>query len=696
MTLEAMAAASMSRVTRLMRRVTPLRYFVLHDDASTTTAPADFSSLESGLASSLPALLFALQLPRHRQDAHDASNKEILESRHLEQRARIHLMPVSRFRAETIGRFQQAERTAVIAPDAALPRIRPISTALRFTVPPIGFSRLSTTELRRTWHLIAVRSADGAETLRANQTLSRFDMAPTAVPLGFLRYQFAKQKGRFPASGATRIEDLLHIWTLVTVMSEFEDAGYDPATAEAHWKAAYARQRQMTRIPVAIGAPGVSPTQEGVVARALDVDPVELRGLDARLEAENNALSALTAGVASSSSGAGITIDSVPRQAFHALADLERHWASGAKPAKVRRLLQKLNDAAKPMWTDDLRLAVARAETLTVFSNFPVGLLSFPGDSAPLSYRIPVVQRPISSLTRALNYEFAALPQADFSHGFKVVVVECVDPSDPIAVHSRAGWDVAEDLLKTSGHKNLKFVRVDASTPTDIHDAIATETPDILVLSAHGSVENGVAGIRVGNEFFAADTPASWPSVVILSACRVAPRGSGGPNIADRILEQGALAVIAPQVDVNVQHNALLCVRLFVYMVEAVSGTEPERNLRDVWHRVLSSSAIADMMNTSKPLGRWLGTQRASGRTQFTHFMIEATSGKIRRTHAFEDSERFVTQIAQGERDGESVRGWLASPGYLPESVFYSISGKPERVLFKRRSVLSLSEVSDD
>ncbi|WP_166671265.1 hypothetical protein [Cryobacterium psychrophilum] len=351
--------------------------------------------------------------------------------------------------------------------------------------------------------------------------------------------------------------------------------------------------------------------------------------------------------------------------------------------------MQTLNNAASGIWTDDVKLAVSRASALITFSNFPVGLLTLPGDTSPLAYRLPVTHRPLAPLTAALRYEFGPTPRIDLSSGFRVLVAECVGPDDPVGRLSRSGWDMAEEMLKSSPSKVI-MTRVDVDSAAELDAAIDSHEPDVLVISAHGAEVDGVAGLRVGKDFYAGSRQRPWPPVVILSACRVAPRGAGGPNIADRILEQGAVAVLATHVEVDVRHNALLCLRLFLYMALAIEGAEPEEDLLSVWHRVQGSSPIADVMNGIGPLERWMQTVGSAGVPRFVQFMTEATRGRLRRNHAFDDTERFLIELAAETGDSAILRQWLSSPGYLPESAFYSMAGLPENVLLKSRPVLSL------
>ena len=68
----------------------------------------------------------------------------------------------------------------------------------------------------------------------------------------------------------------------------------------------------------------------------------------------------------------------------------------------------------------------------------------------------------------------------------------------------------------------------------------------ILVLSAHGVFQGGLqpAGLMIGDEVCLGPGLGPLPPVVILSACHVAPRGTGAVSVADMLLREGALAVL--------------------------------------------------------------------------------------------------------------------------------------------------------
>ena len=61
--------------------------------------------------------------------------------------------------------------------------------------------------------------------------------------------------------------------------------------------------------------------------------------------------------------------------------------------------------------------------------------------------------------------------------------------------------------------------------------------------------------------------------------------------------------------------------------------------------------------------------------------MLHRSSGRIRKSHVYADTERVLEEIASECGIREKFRAWLSSPGYIPESLFYTFIGWPERIV---------------
>jgi hypothetical protein len=349
-------------------------------------------------------------------------------------------------------------------------------------------------------------------------------------------------------------------------------------------------------------------------------------------------------------------------------------------------MLARLNESAASALTEEAVSLIARAFPLSVFSNFPVGLLSLPGDTSPLSCRVPIAYRPMLPLTRTIQFELSDPPTVDFTAGFRVLVAECIPETDPVGRLSRIGWRAARDVVAQSDHADaMRFDYLDVDSVETLGALINEREPDLLVLSAHGALDRtaSTAGVVVGGTLCLGPEFDRLPPVVILSACHVAPRGGGAVTITDLLLRQGALAVLGTQVPVDVRHNAMLMVRFFVYMMEVLAAREPHVTLLEIWHRVQTSNAINDVLAGSAPLWEWGGSTTASGLPVVSEFMLTRSRGAIQLGHVYRDTENVLVAIADEQGDGARIRQLLRAPGYVPESLFYMFAGRPDRILLR-------------
>lgn len=237
--------------------------------------------------------------------------------------------------------------------------------------------------------------------------------------------------------------------------------------------------------------------------------------------------------------GLGLTLPSIPSQAFSLLSDLERHCAGRPDGRKVWSILSRLQAIATSDQFTDISPAIERASMITAFSNFPIGLLRLPGDTDPLMCRIPIAYRPLLPLTRTLQQELRPLVNVDLTDGFRVLVAECIPEGDPVEQPSRAGWDLAMNLLsKNNSPRSMSISRLRVPSPEVLRSELTQTHTDILVLSAHGGIDPSgtVAGISIGQQLCIGPELGPMPPIVILSACQVAPRGGGTISIADLLL----------------------------------------------------------------------------------------------------------------------------------------------------------------
>ena len=379
------------------------------------------------------------------------------------------------------------------------------------------------------------------------------------------------------------------------------------------------------------------------------------------------------------SSGLGLMLPTVPPDAFVILAELERHFLTLHSSAAVRRLFTRLNNAAQPLWSEELTTAIQLASHLTVFSDFPLGLLTMPGDSAPLCARLPIAYRPLQPLTRTVQLQLSAPPAISLNHTVKVLVAECIPLSDPVGRISREGWRLASKIAEPQA-ATLIFNQAETLTLQALQQSVAEHRPDVLIISAHGTMVGNMAALAIGDAPHLELGLDRMPPVVMLSACHVAPRGSGAVAITDLLLREGALAVLGTQIPVEVTRNAMLMVRFMVYLAQEIAKPGKFPTILDVWHHVQVSNAVNDVLDGSPSLRAWATSTTINGRPVIVEFMGNRATGRIRKQHVYKDTERVLGEIADEQGQGGRVRNWFRRPGYVPESLFYLFAGRPDRV----------------
>ncbi|KOU13191.1 hypothetical protein ADK51_35590 [Streptomyces sp. WM6368] len=653
--------------------------------------------LSKTVATALPGLWYCLHLPATLLDLVDVDAWRLKAAQSLRLDHNILLVPIDCFDEDLLGRYLQHHHPVVaICPDELLDEARQRASALGFVLPTTPYSELSDATLSAQWDAMHEHFIPDLPALTGEVSLTRrLDLAALSLP----HRRLARQMG-WPTAELAAQDDMSVSGVLAQVLNgqtrlaavarlEREEASH--SEADRRYPQTLREEAARLRVPVALGLPGVAP------AYARNAYDAELRRRTGHQPAvspddtwsvslherpdhmvERAAIEFAVTHQAIASSGLGLMLPSVLPNAFVTLAELERHFLTTHSSAAVRRLLTRLNHAAQPLWGKEVTAAIQCASHLTVFSDFPLGLLTMPGDSAPLCARLPVTYRPLDPLTRTVQQQVAAPPSISLSHTIKVLVAECIPASDPVGRISREGWSLARKAAAPQSGK-LTIIQAETLTLDALQKSVAEHRPDILVISAHGTMVGNMAALVIGATPHLDLGLTRMPPVVMLSACHVAPRGSGAVAITDLLLREGALAVLGTQVPVEVTRNAILMARFLIYLAEEIAKPGQFATILDVWHHVQTSNAVHDILDGSPSLQAWASSATSSGRSVITEFKIRA-SGRLRRPHIYEDTERVLGEIADEQGRGDRVRNWFRRPGYVPESLFYVFAGRPDRI----------------
>lgn len=655
--------------------------------------------LDHEVVAALPGLWYCLHLPNTFFELIDLPASGLVRMQSLDLGHHIVLMPVAAFTAQHVqAPLALGVPIVAVCPDELLGPATERCSSLGFALPPTPYSRLSNESLEMHWRAIyELVETDEPYLDRPPHLSDRLEFAPADLPRRWLARQLDDSK---EIRAETREPDqeiaiyrALNAHMLLRVAERFEqdDSARKPDDATL------AAVRAGLRVPVALAAQGVAATY---VNNAYDAALRAVRTRD-RLTAaadtwttatdgwndataELAAIRFLTTHRAMARSGVGITLPPVPSEAFGLLAQLEAHMRATRPTGKaVTRLLDRLADATAHLWTPAITAAVARASTLTAFSNFPLGLLRLPGDTAPLAARVPITYRPLLPLTRAVQAELSYVPLIDQSARVSVLIAECIPRADPVGALSRRGWTAAQEMLARGAGEQIVVDLVETLSVGAVREAIVAHRPDVLIISAHGTLSptGNVAGLSIGDDVVLGPGLGPLPPVVILSACHVAPRGAGAISVVDLLLQEGAIAVLGTHVPVDVRSNTLLTARFLINIAEVLAGRGSYgENLLQVWRHVQSGNAVLDVLAGSPSLRAWGGSRAASGRTVLEEFMAVQSVDRLHTGDIYADTEEVLGGIADDMGLGDRVRRWFRNPGYVPESLFYAFGGSPERI----------------
>ena len=671
------------------------------DDATT--------SFDAELVPILPAIWYALHLPKTRFDVLDLPYLGIRESLSERRRHQILLVPAAllqdRALLEAIAR--DGEPMLILCTDENLDAAVAASTAMGSALPPVSVTELTQGTLEAHWKAMSDHwSAGWPAGLDLEPAVPEWtpDVSLQGSTLSNRRLK-RSLGGAQIAQGTEGAGDglfgVLRHRAWVEAWAGMEERDVKPEDVKSQIEDALTVAWRRLRIPLTLSLPGVAPryrrfVREHISDRSKNSEDEASGGISQGSAAASavvtqpsdppEVLSLMVAHQAAGDDSMGMVLtDSIPDAAFIALADLERYWVEagqckGVQPKKEARLRERLDASMESLWTEQMVKAVHSASRIDAFTNFPIGLLRIPGHTAPLAALRPIAYRPINPLTRALQVEFAPDRPVDLSRGMRVLVVECIPDTDPVGKTSRAGWSFAATEL-TDASRAVTVVLVDVSNKQQLAAAVASHHPDVLVISAHGFYEpdDNVAGLMIGTEPSIGDDLGPMPPMVILSACHSGPRGAGPVSVSDLLLRAGASAVLSTLVPVRVHHNSTFMVRFLHYMSEAIGGVEDHASVLDLWHRVQTNTVIVDVLYGNPKLMAW-GHSDAKGEPPVVDFMARRSNGRIRHEHLYADTEAVLLEIAADRGEEAAVREWLRSPGYVPESMMYTFVGDPSRI----------------
>lgn len=654
-----------------------------HPSHANATIP---HGLMHDMVPALKALWYTLHLPRNSFDFWEVPASLVKEG-YRDYISQVYMVASHRLvldRAKEI--VENFSPDIVFSPANVAASLSDVLLANKPSLEVCSFEDLSQDKLEQHWKMLSSHTSNPV--LKAPPKLvESFASAGLRLPLEFIqRWMSSEQMPIQEQSALGPLTLLTH--KHISTFSQLEKENV-PREAIVDRYEALSSQNKRLELPLTLGIPGIPNTYRKNIyknkrrrAAPMPASPSwkQLRAEVTDADAESAAVHILVTHRALASNSPGLVLAPVADGCFQKLAQLESCYEGHyPKPHKVWTLLREIGKLSASVFDRDALELLKQSASLTVFSNFPIGLAKLPGASAPLACVLPISYRPLLPLTRALPQE--GLPSSlRLEDGLKVLIVECLDPQDPIFPAAQIGWDLIRETVQALRHGSCQVHL--AKNRQEVSRIIEENVADVLLLSAHGfnDKKHNLAGICVGDDRILGFELGRVPPVVLFSSCHVAPRGFGVVSIADMLLRQGAVAVLGTQVPVHVGKNAALMSRFFGRLHDSITGQSEFGTLDRLWHYVMTSNAVNDIVWSSAKMMQWATTARLHGRNVLEEFMLHRSNHRLRPTHIYEDTVRILREIAMETGFGEQFESISASHGFLPESLFYYFVGAPDRV----------------
>jgi hypothetical protein len=635
----------------------------------------------------LDAVWYFMHLPRDPTDFLDRSHTAMMESKKLDVPHNILVLPLRFTRAQLLTQLRGL--TLVACPDEHVNDLHELLPEPKPLLGVVPFSTLSAELLLAHWNVLA----DGTRVQREVSAhlavpLSPLDIgAPTRLPLlhfeRHLRGADTPANLRLESAVSELVYEALFLHNHVNAVARLEASGCEPEAFDERYEA---ERRQPTRLcHVVLGAPGAARAEPAMTRKhRLPIDAIT----SADATVERRVVDLMIAHRATARDGIGLHLADTPRRAFGLLRDLESAIGWSSKPRKARQALERIGKILGGALTDEQCSALKRSASVTAFTDFPWGLAILPGDTSPVCTATPFTYRPLTPLTRAFQLEMRAQPVKYLGESLSILIAECLADDDRLLPLSRATWQGVTQQLNEIGAGRASCVYRPAKSLAQLHQLLDEAHYDVLVLSAHGVADQSrsVAALQIGREHVL-DLAHHLPPVVMFSACSVWPRGTGAVSVSDLALRHGAMAILGTLLPVDARHTGFVINRALLYMILSVLGSEPETTVADAVARALASNAVIDILHGSAAMRAWGFSEGPYGVVPQVEFMSSRSHGRLRAGHIYADSESVLVDIARdhGPDRERMVKQFLSASSYVPETLFYTLIGCPERVVLRPR-----------
>lgn len=638
--------------------------------------------IDPNLIDVIDILEFILHLPRLSLDLYNLDERTIDSSHDTPHM--ITPIPDSLFLMNQS--FVEEQATVIFVAKNCLPEVSDVLNKSKKNITVFAQKNLTTEVIKTVWSMLLRREGITPEhqTLDADKHCLLKDDALKALPVVFLARQYGyvdEVLQNIFSAGPSGIDQAIYteyakLMTRNKTLVALDEQKVVDLDKKVYDKEYY-NQLKAFRPDVVLSLPGISSVQRKNMGNTSGLTAAEIRII--RFMGVHRAIAR---------SAILIEHPRVSEKSFAELNKLEIYCKNDTKPNAwdIDKRLREIGQEFDSGLTDIQEQMLYRNRSLTVLSDYPIGIEIPSYQTSPLFCSSAISYRPLTPLTRSLTMECMKTPQRILSEQCRVLFVDCVEKSNRnIAVKKYSNLLV--DTLKRFEQEYPRFF-VDYEETNTVKEltAVLAESNkkyDILYLSAHGFSDrnSNMSGIIVGNEPWLADSnDFQVPKFVILSACHTSPRGTGSVNIADLLIRAGADAVLSTLVPVRADSNMKLMTRLFVYIAEAQRNEKQYETLADAWSGIVAGNAIHEISQSSKALSDWLHEKR-NGKPRIVELQLERAPGRLRRQNIYADTIQLIKEMMSEEGVVGKFANVLDEKRYYPESYFYQMIGYPENII---------------
>ena len=139
------------------------------------------------------------------------------------------------------------------------------------------------------------------------------------------------------------------------------------------------------------------------------------------------------------------------------------------------------------------------------------------------------------------------------------------------------------------------------------------------------------------------------------------------------------MAVLGSMIPIDVRRNETLLHRFFSIIAECIEGKFGLTTLSDAWRAAQTSNVVADIVQGSPLLESWASLEWMNLADRMTEWEID---GRFTNQNLYRDAEAMLAVSAKDHGLEQQYNEHLQR-SYVPETLFYLMTGRPDRIVLK-------------